>query len=63
MAGGITKGVWPQQTNRKAINYMKNWAPSGLRYGFAGAVAAAFFFDWKYVLRYVPFINTKWKDD
>ena len=34
-----------------------------MRFGTAGAIAVAFFFDWKYVLQYVPFINTKWKDN
>ncbi|CAG2103323.1 unnamed protein product [Medioppia subpectinata] len=57
------KGVWPQLTPRRAINWSLNWGRSGVGYGAAAAVAVAFAFDWKYVLQYVPIINTQWSDD
>ncbi|XP_037537647.1 cytochrome b-c1 complex subunit 10 [Nematolebias whitei] len=47
----------------KNMAIAKTWVPTMATWGAAGTVALVYFTDWKMVLRFVPYINGKFKND
>ncbi|XP_015601071.1 cytochrome b-c1 complex subunit 10-like [Cephus cinctus] len=46
---------------RKHVELARHWLPSVMSYGTAATLAGLYFTDWKVVLQYVPFYNTKFQ--
>ncbi|XP_076349717.1 cytochrome b-c1 complex subunit 10-like [Tachypleus tridentatus] len=59
----MQSGVVSRLVGRKYLELAKSWSKTGALFGTTGIVGTLYFTDWKLVLQYLPFYNTKFSEE
>ncbi|XP_011697677.1 PREDICTED: uncharacterized protein LOC105455786 [Wasmannia auropunctata] len=58
----ISTKKMPLRITRKHVELASKWSATAMAYGTGGTLALLYFTDWKAVVTYIPFYNTKFQE-